>query len=82
MISKNFGHSTLGSGGKNTFNWYLKKLTDRLTDRQKDRHTDIWTNRLIESNGPEGGCFENAIDRENQFQEIRWVKPNLQGHIS
>ena len=28
--------------------------------RYTDRHTDIWTNRLIESIGPEGWCFENC----------------------
>ena len=34
-----FGHPTLGSGGKNTFKWYLKsEHTDRQTDGQTDGH--------------------------------------------
>ena len=40
-ISKNIGHPTSGSRGKNT-------------DTQTHRQTKIWTNQLIESIGPEG----------------------------
>ena len=54
-ISKKFGHPTSGSGGKKKFEWYLKMNTPT------DTHTHIWTNRLIESIGPEGRCFENII---------------------
>ena len=56
-ISKIFGHPTLENRGKKTFKRYFKsEQTHRLTNR----HTHIWTNRLIESNGPEGRCFENT----------------------
>ena len=44
-ISKNFGHPTLGSGGKNTFKRYLKS---EHTDKQTYGHMDI------ERIGPEG----------------------------
>ena len=58
-ISKIFGHSTLGSGGKKTFKLYLKsEQTHRHTHTHTDRHTHIGTNRLIECIGPEGGCSE------------------------
>ena len=37
-----------------------------------NKHTDIWTNRLIESIGPEGRCFENSgkniIDEKCQIK--------------
>ena len=49
--SKNIGHPTLGSGGKKTGKRYLKS-------EQIHGHTDRRTNRLIESIGPEGRCFE------------------------
>ena len=58
-ISKNFGHPTLGSGGKKSVKRYLKsEQAHRHTDRQTDTRTHIWTNRLIESIGPEGQFFE------------------------
>ena len=39
-IFKGFGHPTLGSGGKKTFNWYLKsEQTDKQTDIQTDKQT-------------------------------------------
>ena len=53
-ISKNIGHPTSGSGGKNTFKLYLKS-----EHTHTHKHTNIWTFRLIESIGPEGQCFEN-----------------------
>ena len=53
-ISKNIGHPTSGSGGKKTFQWYLKS---EHTNRQTNRRTF----RLIESIGPEGRCFENTL---------------------
>ena len=53
-ISKNIGHPTSGSGGKNTFKRYLKS-------EQTHTHTNIWTFRLIESIGPEGRCFEKLL---------------------
>ena len=56
--SKQFGYWTSGSWGKNTFKRYLKS---EQTHWQTDRQTHIWTNRLIESIGPEGQCFENLI---------------------
>ena len=56
-ICKNIGHPTLGSGGKKTFKRYLKS---EQTDRHTDVQTDGRTNRLIESIGPEGRCFENT----------------------
>ena len=41
QISKNFGHSTSGSGGKKTFKRYLKsEQTGKQTDKQTDGHTD------------------------------------------
>ena len=41
-ISKNIGHPTSESGGKQTFKWYLKsEQTDRRTDRQTDGHFDL-----------------------------------------
>ena len=33
-------------------------------NRQTDTQTDIWTNRLIESIGPEGRCFEKRFSKE------------------
>ena len=60
-ICKNIGHPTSESGGKKTFKWYFKsEQTDTQTDSQTDVQTDGRTNRLIESIGPEGRCFENA----------------------
>ena len=38
-------------------------LNGTSKSEQIHRHTDIWTNRLKESIGPEGQCFEN--DRHN-----------------
>ena len=59
-ICKNIGHPTSGSGGKKTVKRNLKsEQTDRQTDRRTDVQTDGRTNRLIESIGPEGRCFEN-----------------------
>ena len=55
---KNIGHRTSGSGGKKTFNRYLKS---EQTDGQTDRQTDRRTFRLIEGIGPEGRCFENTL---------------------
>ena len=46
---KNIGHPTSGSGGKKTFNQYLKS---EQTDGQTHRHTDRRTFWLIESIGP------------------------------
>ena len=47
--SKNFGHPTLGSGGKKTFKRYLKcEQTDRHTHGQ----TDISTYRKHRPRGP------------------------------
>ena len=40
-------------GAKKRFKRYLKS-------EQTDRHTDRRTNRLIESFGPEGRCFDNS----------------------
>ena len=52
-MSKNIGHPTLGSGGKNTFKRYLKsEQTDRRTDRRTDRQTDISTYRKHRPRGP------------------------------
>ena len=54
--------------GKKTFKRYLKsEHTDTWTDRQ--------TNRLIESIGPEGRCFEKKEDmlggwKENRYRSI------------
>ena len=64
QISKNIGHPTSGSGGKKTVKRYLKS---EQTDKQTDKQTNIWTNRLIESIGPEGRCFENIL---NVYQHI------------
>ena len=62
QISKSVGHPTSGSGGKKTFNWYLKsQQTDRQTDTRTDGHFDI------ESIGPEGQCFEKF----NTFVEMQ-----------
>ena len=49
------GHPTLGSGGKKTFKWYLKS---EHTDKHTDGQTKIWTNRLIESIGPESDALK------------------------
>ena len=58
-ISKNIGHPTSGSGGKNTVKRYLKsEQTNRHTNRQTHRQTF----RLIESIGPEGRCFEKTLE--------------------
>ena len=59
-ISKIFGHPTSGSGGKKTFKRYLKS-------EQTDRQTHGRTNRLIESIGPEGRCFENNGKKWSQI---------------
>ena len=53
-ISKNIWHPISGSGGKKTVKRYLKS---EQTDKQIHRRT----NRLIESIGPEGRCFENTL---------------------
>ena len=37
---------------------------------QTSRHADIWTNRLIESIGPKGRCFENPIQCDIGSQEV------------
>ena len=39
----------------------VNRQTDRRTDGQTDRQTDRRTFRLIESNGPEGRCFEKYV---------------------
>ena len=57
QISKNIGHPTSGSGGKKTFKRYLKS-------EQTDVQTDGRTNRLIESIGPEGRCFEKIMKKD------------------
>ena len=44
-ISKNIGHSILGSGGKKTFKWYLKS---EQTDKHTDKHTDTQTDGQID----------------------------------
>ena len=45
-------------------------------NRQTDTQTDIWTNRLIESIGPEGRCFENpAYGRDWISRSVRIVAP-------
>ena len=49
-IFKNFGHQISGSGGKKTFQRYLKS---EQTNRQPDRHTDIWTYRKLWKVTPE-----------------------------
>ena len=49
QISKNFGHSTLESGGKKTFKRYLKKWTDKHTNTRTDKWT---TYRKHRSRGP------------------------------
>ena len=57
-ISKIFGHPASGMGGKKKLKRYLKsEHTDKHEHTQTDKH--IWTNRLIESIGPEDQCFEN-----------------------
>ena len=66
-ISKNDGHPISGSGGKKAFKRYFKKWTHKQTDRQTDRQTKIWTNRLIESIGPEGRCFEHQTVKETKL---------------
>ena len=58
-ISKHIGHPTLGSGGKKNVKRYLKS---EQTDGRTGGHTDRRTNRLIESIGPEGRCFENPLN--------------------
>ena len=63
-ISKNIGHPTLGSGGKKLFKRYLKS---EQTDKQTDGQTHRRTNRLIESIGPEGRCFEN-VDKKSYIE--------------
>ena len=66
QIYKNIQHPTFGSGGKKTFERYLKsEQTDRRTDRRTDGQTDRRTFRLIESIGPEGRCFENMTAHYN-----------------
>ena len=71
-ILKNFGHPTSGSGGKKTFKQYLKS-------EQTDRHTDRRTNRLIESIGPEGRCFENyQVFTELSPRPIQSISHNVQ----
>ena len=64
-ICKNIGHPTLGSLGKKTFKRYLKS---EHTDTHTNGRTDRRTNRLIESIGPEGRCFENR--KGNIFRNL------------
>ena len=54
QISRNIGHPTSGSGGKKTVKRYLK------SEQTAYRQTDGRTNRLTESIGPDGRCFENS----------------------
>ena len=49
------------------FKWYPK--SEQKTDRQTDRQTHIWTNRLLESIGPEGRCFEK-IEKITGFSQL------------
>ena len=56
-LKKNIGHPTSGSGGKKTVK---RDLKSEQTDTQTHGQTDILTNRLIESIGPEGRCFEKT----------------------
>ena len=63
-ISKNIAHSTSGSGGKKTFKRYLKS-------EQTHRQTDRRTNRLIESIGPEGQCFEKLSGQLFSFNSLK-----------
>ena len=37
-----------------------RRLNGTSKSEHTDRQTHIWTNRLIESTGPEGRCFENC----------------------
>ena len=48
-ISKNFGHLTLGSGGKKTFKQYIKS---EHTDKHTDKRTDILTYKKHRLRGP------------------------------
>ena len=53
-------------GAKRRLNGTSK--VNRHTDTQTDTHT--WTNRPIESIGPEGRCFENMGPRRKQKNQI------------
>ena len=55
-IFQSFGHPTLGSEGKKTFKWYLRKGTDW----RAYGHTHKRTNQLIDWSGPEGQFSENC----------------------
>ena len=46
---------------KKKFKTVKRYLKSELIHRQTHTHTHIWTNRLIESMGPEGQCFEKNI---------------------
>ena len=53
QISKKNGHTTLGSGAKKMFKWYLKsEPTDTRTDGRTDTRTDISTYRKNCPRGP------------------------------
>ena len=47
---------------------------NRHTDRHTDRHTHIWKNRLIESIGPEGRCFEDPLNSDIVGKEDPWAR--------
>ena len=77
-IFKNIGHPTLGKGGKKTFKRYLKsEQTDKQTDKQTHRQTYRRTNRLIESIGPEGRCFEKKDLGENEQWLNEWINQSI-----
>ena len=77
-----FGHTTSGSGGKKTFKRYLKsEQTNKQTDKQTDKQTHGRTFRLIESIGPEGGCFKKAFFFL-QKQDLGQNRLNLQKRVN
>ena len=71
-ISKNIWHLTLGSGGKKTFNRNLK--SEHAHGKTHGR-----TFQLIESIGPEGGCFENYTSPKILHHCWRWWRWHLEG---
>ena len=70
-----FGHWTLGSGGKKTFKWYLKKRTHGRTDKHTDTHTDILTYRKHWPRGPMlwTKAFHTRLEKTNIYIWLDYI---------
>ena len=73
----NLGHPILGRGGKKT-----RYFKSEHSDKQTDRQTNIWTNQLIESIGPESQCFEKNRATLSLTLRVLVTRLNLKNSLS